>query len=123
MAEVIAFPARGEVFFDLRGDDRSLRVSWHPELKLAVLSLWRDGRCAATFRMPAADVPQLVAVLVGGLAECIPPSVSAPRPGPRVGDDEPSADVTPLAQAEPVTDPGLRRAEADDDVSGPPGQI
>jgi hypothetical protein len=92
MAEVIAFPARGDVFFDLRGDNRTLRVSWHPELKLAVLSLWRDGHCTATFRMPVDDVPQLVSVLVEGLAECIPPSMSAPRPGPRLeASTEPAA--------------------------------
>jgi hypothetical protein len=103
MAEVIAFPARGDVFFDLRGDDRTLRVSWHHEMKLAVLSLWRDGRCTATFRMPAEDVPQLVFVLVEGLAECIPPSVSAPRPGPRPDDaaTDPSPDpIRPFTEAE-----------------------
>jgi hypothetical protein len=107
MAEVIAFPARGDVFFDLRGDDRTLRVSWHPELKLVVLSLWRDGRCSATFRMSAEDVPQFVSTLVEGLAECIPPSMSAPRPGPRprAGDDDEIA----AAQAEPVNDPALHR--------------
>ncbi len=83
MAEVIALPARGDVFFDLRGGDRALRVSWHPDDQLVVLSLWRDGTCTATFRMPAEDVPHLVGALVDGLAECIPPSTSVPQPGPR----------------------------------------
>jgi hypothetical protein len=115
MAEVIAFPARGDVFFDLRCDDRTLRVSWHPELKLVVLSLWRDGRCSATFRMPADDVPQLVSTLVEGLAECIPPSISAPRPGPK--QKVAAEPISPVAPPEPLTDPGPRRMRNCDDAT------
>jgi hypothetical protein len=83
MAEVIALPARGDVFFDPRGSERSLRVSWHTDAKLVVLSLWREGTCVGTFQMPAEDVPHLVGALVEGLAECLPDSPSIPRPGPR----------------------------------------
>ena len=42
----------GEVFLDARGADRALRVSWHGEADVVVLSLWRGGAC--TGHVPAA---------------------------------------------------------------------
>jgi hypothetical protein len=60
-------PAVGEVFLDARGGARSLRVSWHDENGLVVLSLWRAGVCAGSFRLPVEDVPDLIEVLRGGL--------------------------------------------------------
>ena len=60
-------PSTGEVFLDARGDARSLRVSWHPEADLVVLSLWQTGTCVGTFRLPMIDVPDLIDVLRGGL--------------------------------------------------------
>jgi hypothetical protein len=65
---VTALPARGEVFFDQRGTGRALRVSWHPEVDLLVLSLWREGRCVGTFRLDTDEVPRMVNALVAGLA-------------------------------------------------------
>ena len=35
---------RGRVFLDARGGDRALRVSWHHEAGVVVLSLWRGER-------------------------------------------------------------------------------
>jgi hypothetical protein len=61
-------PATGEVFLDARGDGRGLRVSWHPEADVVVLSLWRGGTCAGSFRLPIDEVPELVRVLRDGLA-------------------------------------------------------
>ncbi len=61
-------PTTGEVFLDERGPDRQLRVSWHAEAATLVLSLWRDGICAGSFRLAVDDVPGLVAVLRGGLS-------------------------------------------------------
>lgn len=60
-------PATGEVFLDARGDARSLRVSWHPEADLVVLSLWQAGTCVGSFRLPITEVPDLIDVLRGGL--------------------------------------------------------
>jgi hypothetical protein len=57
----------GAVFLDPRGDDRSLRVTWHQEAQLVVLSLWRDNVCAGTFRLAADEVPELIAMLRRGL--------------------------------------------------------
>jgi hypothetical protein len=68
MARILALPSRGEVFVDARGEGRALRVSWHHEDSVVVLSLWRDDTCAGTFRVAAQDVPALIDALVGGLA-------------------------------------------------------
>lgn len=62
-------PAVGEAFLDARGAGRSLRVSWHHEAGLVVLSLWRDGFCASSFRLPVDEVPDLIDVLRRGLVE------------------------------------------------------
>ena len=62
-------PRTGAVFLDPRGEDRSLRVTWHQESQLVVLSLWRDNVCAGTFRLAADEVPDLIALLRGGLDE------------------------------------------------------
>lgn len=60
-------PRTGEVFLDPRGEDRSLRVTWHHDRQLVVLSLWRDNVCAGTFRLAADEVPDLIALLRRGL--------------------------------------------------------
>jgi hypothetical protein len=62
-------PRTGAVFLDPRGEDRSLRVTWHQESQLVVLSLWRDNVCAGTFRLAADEVPDLISLLRQGLDE------------------------------------------------------
>jgi hypothetical protein len=74
MAEVSPLPIRGEVVVDARGGPRALRVSWHPEHGLVVLSIWRGDTCAATVQVDSAEVPHLVDVLVRGLAASVAPS-------------------------------------------------
>jgi hypothetical protein len=66
-AEVVAFPGRGEVFLDQRGEARALRLAWHTDADVVVLSLWQADRCSGTFRLALADVPRFVAALVEGL--------------------------------------------------------
>jgi len=46
-----------------------MRVTWHQDAQVVVLSLWRDNVCAGTFRLPADDVPDLIALLRKGLDE------------------------------------------------------
>jgi hypothetical protein len=53
---------------DARGSDRALRVSWHHDAGVVVLSLWRADTCTGTFRLLAEDVPGLLAALSSGLA-------------------------------------------------------
>jgi hypothetical protein len=72
VADVLPFPASGDVFGDQRGGGRWMRATWHPEAGCVVLSVWRATTCIATMRVARADVPGLVAVLVGGLAESAP---------------------------------------------------
>jgi hypothetical protein len=69
MARIVALPTRGEVFVDARGGARAMRVSWHHDDGVVVLSLWRDDTCVGTFRVATEDVPALVGALVGGLAQ------------------------------------------------------
>lgn len=66
-AQLSPLPPTGEVFLDARGGERTLRVSWHHEAGLVVLSLWREGSCAGTFRLDVAEVPALVDLLRAGL--------------------------------------------------------
>lgn len=67
MAMARPLPRTGGVFLDPRGEDRSLRVSWHQESQLVVLSLWRDNVCVGTFRLDVDEVPDLISVLRAGL--------------------------------------------------------
>jgi hypothetical protein len=67
MQPVSPLPSTGEVFLDDRGDSRALRVSWHSEAGVVVLSLWREGTCAGTFRLAIDDVPELIGLLRRGV--------------------------------------------------------
>jgi hypothetical protein len=60
-------PATGEIFLDARGGQRAMRVSWHHEAGLVVLSLWRDNVCAGSFRLGVDEVPTLIELLRSGL--------------------------------------------------------
>lgn len=93
MGEVRPIPTLGGVVRDVRGRGRALRVSWHAEDGLVVLSLWDGGRCTGTVRVAAADVPALVEALQLGLR----PPVLGPPPEP----------IGPLPPDEPGLVPGL----------------
>jgi len=67
-ATVIRLPAHGELLADARGGSRWMRVTWHDEVDLVVLSLWKDTSCVGTLRLDRSQVPALVAALVDGLA-------------------------------------------------------
>jgi hypothetical protein len=71
MAAPRALAPNGAIFLDDRGGDRALRVTWHPEADVVVLSLWRDNVCAGSFRVSTVDVPALIAALAAGLAPAI----------------------------------------------------
>jgi hypothetical protein len=78
MTVVQAFPAHGDVFFDVRDDGRNLRVNWHHDRDLVVLSTWRHGSCIATCQVNRTDVPGLINQLVDGLAFVPTPSWTEP---------------------------------------------
>ena len=68
MTDPTVLPVRGEVVVDARGGARALRVSWHPEHGVVVLSIWRGNVCVGTVQVDKDEVPHLVDVLVRGLA-------------------------------------------------------
>jgi hypothetical protein len=61
----------GAWFADERGMQRRLRVSWHGERRLFVLSIWQEDKCTATFRLPVGEVPRLVRALVDALGSAM----------------------------------------------------
>lgn len=67
MADTAPFPAAASIFLDARGADRALRVSWHTESDLVVLSMWRENVCVGSFRLTIEEVPDLIAFLSAGL--------------------------------------------------------
>ena len=78
------------MFLDARGDGRAMRLSWHPEADIVVLSLWRDSTCAGTFRMPQTDVNAFIDALIDGLRDA--PGVHVPPRG------EPALDAAETGQ-------------------------
>lgn len=67
-----ALEAPVEVFVDARDHGRALRVTWHPETGLLVVSIWRDDTCVATTQVPAADLARLSHLLTDALASAAP---------------------------------------------------
>lgn len=70
-------------FADDRGIERRLKISWHPEHRLFVLSIWDRDTCTATFRLPVGEAPRLVGALVEGLGHAVSAAqarVTARRP-------------------------------------------
>src|SRR5437588_6972325 len=69
-------------FADERGVARRLKVSWHPERRLFVLSVWHEDTCTATFRLPLGEVPHLIGTLVEALGQAIGagPAASSSKP-------------------------------------------
>jgi hypothetical protein len=67
-AVVLELPSHGQLLADARGDGRWMRVTWHEEAGLVVLSMWRQTTCVGTVRLDRDQVPALVTALVAGLA-------------------------------------------------------
>ncbi|MEW2329738.1 hypothetical protein AB0880_18230 [Micromonospora chersina] len=97
-------PSFGDLFTDLRGEDRTLRVSYHPDRGAVVLSLWNGTLCRGSFRMPADDVDRLLALLTA--VRIAAGGDDAAGPG-TAADESDSAD--------PVPEPSVERTG---DVSG-----
>ena len=75
--DAVPLPREGEVFFDVRGESRAMRLSWYADSSVAVFSIWQGNRCTSTFRLPFGDLARMVETLEAG-----PPSLSSdPHPG------------------------------------------
>jgi hypothetical protein len=83
MATARPLPETGSVFLDARGGDRALRVSWHSEDGLVVLSLWHGNVCTGSFRLCVDEVPDLVEMLRAGLDQAY--AAAQARRHPRAG--------------------------------------
>ena len=57
------------MFLDERGT--GLRVTWHPERDLVVLSVWQGDSCIGTFRMSVQDIPRLSGLLAAALGDWV----------------------------------------------------
>jgi hypothetical protein len=65
-SDAAPLPRLGEVYFDVRGESRSMRLSWYADTGVAVFSIWQGGTCTGTFRLPIADLPRMVQTLQRG---------------------------------------------------------
>ena len=97
MGEVRPIPTLGGVVRDVRGAERALRVSWHREDELVVLSLWNGPRCTGTVRVAAADVPALIEVLQIGLRS--QPHQPDQRPAGEAPTDAAPTDAAPTDES------------------------
>ena len=80
-SDVAPLPRLGEVFFDVRGNSRTMRLSWYAETGVAVFSIWQGGTCTGTFRVPITDVPRLADALQRGPGGAAAPALEVPGTG------------------------------------------
>jgi len=65
-SDAAPLPRLGEVFFDVRGNSRSMRLSWYADTGVAVFSIWQGGTCTGTFRLPMDDLARMIEALQRG---------------------------------------------------------
>ncbi len=65
-SDAAPLPRLGEVFFDVRGSSRSMRLSWYADTGVAVFSIWQGGMCTGTFRLPIGDLSRMIDILQRG---------------------------------------------------------
>jgi hypothetical protein len=78
-----------------------MRLTWHHEADLVVMSLWRDGTCAGTFRLSKDDVNEFIDALVDGVRDAPGVHVSSSNGAHRAT----SMPARPPAQAKPSMHP------------------
>src|ERR1700759_310371 len=102
-SDAAPLPRLGEVFFDVRGSSRSMRLSWYSDTGVAVFSIWQGGTCTGTFRLPIEDLPRMTEALQRGPRGAGLPATDVPSltglPGGRRG---PSHDTAPAPPTPPT---------------------
>src|ERR1700744_357976 len=83
-SDAAPLPRLGEVFFDVRGSSRSMRLSWYANTGVSVFSIWQGGTCTGTFRLPVEELARLVDSLQRGLQP--PPDPRGSYAGPLPSD-------------------------------------
>ncbi|MEU8610459.1 hypothetical protein AB0C29_20975 [Actinoplanes sp. NPDC048791] len=66
-------PTVGDVFQDVRGDDRTMRVSYHQDRGVMVVSLWAGPVCRGSFRLAADEISRLAMLLSDIVSQANPP--------------------------------------------------
>jgi len=54
---------------DVRGHDSYLRMTWHAEQRVVVVSQWDGPVCTAATRLDVADTPEIISFLAGTLGD------------------------------------------------------
>jgi hypothetical protein len=85
MEQPTLLPNPGEVFVDVRGGDRTMRVTHHEAAGVTVVSMWAGRVCRGSFRLASDEIPRL-ARLLDLIAEPVPdaPTGAAAAPGPDI---------------------------------------
>jgi hypothetical protein len=89
-SDAAPLPRLGEVFFDVRGDSRSMRVSWYADTGVAVFSIWQGDTCTGTFRLPIPELPRMVEALTQGPPDRAGSGSRTGHPGSQQADPGPS---------------------------------
>ena len=121
-SDAAPLPRLGEVFFDVRGNSRSMRLSWYADTGVAVLSIWQGGMCTGTFRLAIADLPRMVQTLQRG-PDGQQPGWDGEAPSPAFADAPGDATAQVRAMG-PMSGQMMQPAPADfrDDGPGTPDQ-
>jgi hypothetical protein len=128
-SDAAPLPRLGEVFFDVRGSSRSMRLSWYSDTGVAVFSIWQGGTCTGTFRLPIEDLPRMTEALQRGPRGAGLPATDAPSltglPGGRRGSSgdssaPPFAEYATGQHIAPVTGE-FRRPELEEQDTDPFG--
>lgn len=65
--DVAGKPAQRVFLADLRGNDQYLRVTWHPDSAVLVVSHWAGPVCTASTPVALADASSLIDLLFASL--------------------------------------------------------
>jgi hypothetical protein len=112
MGEVLPMPHLGDLFVDVRGEDRTMRVSCHADRGMVVVSLWAGTLCRGSFRVSAADLDRLIDSLddMRSTSRGVRGSAGAPRPPVVPGQAGPGEPATTIPTEETGDIGGLARA-------------
>jgi hypothetical protein len=68
------------VIGDVRGNERYLRVTWHPDTGTMVFSHWNGPVCSASTPVHLADATKVIDLVVRALKETVERQPSVPHP-------------------------------------------
>lgn len=68
---------------DVRGDERWLRVTWHPDTQTVVFSHWNGEVCSASTPVRLADASKVIELVLRALRDAVEHNVSRPAEAPQ----------------------------------------